>query len=54
MSDRVEIVYWNNPLSHTSVVLVPVGEMNFLRYVFRPVRHSALYGLFVCLCVIVS
>ena len=54
MSDRVEIMSRNNPLSSMSVVLVQVGEINFLRYVFRPVRHSVLYGLFVCLCVIVS
>ena len=47
MNHQVEVMWQNDCLSRTFVIVVLVGEMNFLRYVFRPADILLLYGLFV-------
>ena len=46
MNGQVEVMWQNDHLSRTFVILVPVGEMNFLKYVFHPADILLLYSLF--------
>ena len=46
MNGQVEVMWQNDPLSRTFVILVQVGEMNFLKYVFHPADIILLYSLF--------